>query len=131
MRPLYYLCMAVLCLLHVGAYSNDIAVSNATLTGQNAASDFTLVRFDISWSNSWRVSSGPSNWDAAWVFVKFRIEGGTGCTAGSWQHATLSATPGDHSVTTNNGVVPAIMPTADGKGVFLYRSANGSGNIDW
>ncbi|MFN8334483.1 MAG: hypothetical protein U0U09_05095 [Cyclobacteriaceae bacterium] len=131
MRPLYYLCMAVLCLLHVGAYSNDIAVSNATLTGQNAASDFTLVRFDINWSNSWRVSSGPSNWDAAWVFVKFRIEGGTGCTAGSWQHATLSATPGDHSVTTNNGVVPTIMPTADGKGVFLYRSANGSGNIDW
>lgn len=123
--------MFIACLLSFAANANDITVSSATLTGQNAASDFTLVRFDINWSNSWRTSSGPSNWDAAWVFVKFRIEGGAGCTPGNWQHATLSANSGDHLVTGQNGVAPLITPTADGRGVFMYRSGNGAGSIDW
>ncbi|CAN0294099.1 unnamed protein product, partial [Phaeothamnion confervicola] len=131
MRPTYYLSILFICLLSFTAYANDIAVSNASLTGQDAAADFTLVRFDVNWSNSWRTNSGPSNWDAAWIFVKFRIEGGAGCTPGGWQHATLSATNGDHSVTGNNGVVPSINSSADGRGVFIYRAANGSGNIDW
>jgi len=32
------------------------------------------VDFDLTWSNSWRVDSmgAPFNWDAAWVFVKWR-----------------------------------------------------------
>lgn len=117
--------------------ANDIVVSTATLTGQdvtagvNNAANFTFVRFDLNWSNSWRTSSGPTNWDAAWVFVKYRIEGGTGCTAGNWQHATLSTINGNHSITTNNGVAGTINATSDGKGVFLYRSADGTGSIDW
>lgn len=119
MRPFYYLGAFFLCLLSFTARANDIAVSNATLTGQDAGADFTLVRFDVNWSNSWRTNSGPSNWDAAWVFVKFRIEGGAGCTPGAWQHATLSATNGHHSVTTNNGVAATINATTDGRGVFF------------
>lgn len=126
-----YLSVLIACLLSFAATANDIAVSSATLTGQNAASDFTFVRFDINWSNSWRTSSGPSNWDAAWVFVKFRIEGGPGCTAGAWQHATLSSTSGDHLVTLTNGINPTITASADGKGIFIYRAGNGAGNIDW
>lgn len=59
--------------------ANNIAVSFVTTTGQNttagvnAATNFTLVEFDLSWENSWRASTGPSNWDAAWVFVKFMV----------------------------------------------------------
>jgi formylglycine-generating enzyme required for sulfatase activity len=126
-----YLSVFIACLLSFAANANDIAVSSATLTGQDATADFTLVRFDINWSNSWRTNSGPSNWDAAWIFVKFRIEGGTGCTPGGWQHATLSANNGDHSVTANNGVAPQFAATADGRGVFMYRAGNGAGSIDW
>ncbi len=110
-------------------YGNDIQVSNATLTGQNTTSDFTLAEFDLNWSNSWRVATGPNNWDAAWVFVKYRIEGGAGCTPGDWQHATLHST--GHTITTDNGVAGTITPSADGKGVFMYRSGNGSGAINW
>ncbi len=61
------------------AVANNIAVSNATLTGQNTsagvnnAANYCLVRFDLSWDNSWHSSSGPSNWDAAYVFIKYRI----------------------------------------------------------
>lgn len=111
--------------------ANDILVSSATLTGQNTTSHYTSVRFNLAWSNSWRVSTGPSNWDAAWIFVKYRIEGGTGCTAGNWQHATLSTTNTDHSITTDNGTAGTFATTADGKGVFIYRSANGTGSINW
>ncbi len=120
-----------------GAHANDIQVANSTLGGQDVSAgvnnplNFTLVEFDINWRNSWRVDTGPNNWDAAWVIIKYRIEGGTGCTPGSWQHATLSTTGGNHSITINNGVAGTITPSADGKGVFMYRTANGSGDINW
>ena len=76
----------VLCILALWAaglgsvlLANNIAVSNVTTTGQNTslgvnnAANYTLVEFDLSWDNSWRASTGPSNWDAAWVFVKFMV----------------------------------------------------------
>ncbi len=83
------ICLAFLSITLSNAFANDIVVSNATLTGQdvsagvNNPANFTFAEFDINWSNSWRVGTGPNNWDAAWVFVKYRIEGGTGCTAGN------------------------------------------------
>ncbi len=61
------------------ASANNIQVSNVSLNGQNMsagvnnAANFSLVQFNISWDNSWRVSTGSANWDAAWVFVKFRV----------------------------------------------------------
>src|ERR1700733_10679231 len=83
------------------SYGNNIQVSNVTLTGQNVGSHFTLVQFDLSWDNSFRINAGAQNWDAAWVFVKFQITGGAGCTASAlWNHATLSGTSTDHSVIT-------------------------------
>jgi formylglycine-generating enzyme required for sulfatase activity len=137
MRTLKLCIVALTMLIPSCVWANDILVSTATLTGQNTiagtnnVANFTMVRFNLSWANSWRVGTGPSNWDAAWIFVKFRIEGGTGCTAGNWQHATLSSTAGDHSITTDNGTAGAFSPTADGKGVFIYRSGNGTGSINW
>ncbi len=58
--------------------ANNIAVSNTTLTGRNTsagvnnAANYSMIQFDLSWSNSWR-SGTTNNWDAAWVFVKFRL----------------------------------------------------------
>jgi hypothetical protein len=92
----------VLALFHQ-AKANDIVVSIATLTGQdvtagaNNAANFTFIQFDLNWSNSWRTSTGPLNWDAAWIFVKYQINGGTGCTPSNvWNHATLSPVSGNH-----------------------------------
>ena len=62
-------------------YSNNIQVTNVTLTSQNTSAglnnsaNYTHIQFDVQWENSWRLSSGPSNWDAAWVFAKFRVGG--------------------------------------------------------
>ena len=64
--------------------ANNLVISNVKLSGQNTILHYSLVNFDISWDNSWRVSSGPSNWDAAWVFVKYRLK-----DEQIWNHATL------------------------------------------
>lgn len=73
----------LLCLLAtlLGAVSttqaHNIQVNNVVLTGQDSTAGFSLVQFDLSWENSWRYSlnANINNWDAAWVFVKFRVGG--------------------------------------------------------
>jgi formylglycine-generating enzyme required for sulfatase activity len=95
----------------------------------------TTVTFDATWSNSWRsTGSGapaPNNWDAAWIFVKFRKNGG------NWAHASLNNT--GHS--TGSGTAATItvgypdtssafnIATNPGVGVFLYRSGDGVGTF--
>src|SRR5688500_1625199 len=74
-------------LLAQQAWSNNIQVTNVRLTNQNTTDDFTMVEFDITWENSWRYGGGPNNWDAAWIFVKYRVGSG-----GEWQHAWLNNT---------------------------------------
>lgn len=58
-----------------GLHANNIRVSQVALTGQNVSSGFVNIRFDLAWDNSWRLPSDlePANYDAAWVFAKFRI----------------------------------------------------------
>ncbi|MFZ9719151.1 MAG: hypothetical protein ACO3BD_07325, partial [Chitinophagaceae bacterium] len=108
----------------ISGHANNIAVSNVALTGRNTsagannAANFTLVQFDLSWENSWRVSSGPSNWDAAWVFVKFQMVGG------DWQHATLSNIDAQHTAPSGS----TINAASDGKGIFIYRANNSNGD---
>ena len=106
--------------------ANDIQVSNVTLTGQDPVNDYTMVQFDLTWENSWRLSTGPSNWDAAWVFIKFRENGG------EWEHARLTYTDGSAA---NDGHVEPSGCTINGSpdriGAFIYRDADGSGIVNW
>ncbi len=98
------------------------------------------VQFDLAWNHSWRAAwevgekehggTGTlklESWDAAWVFAKFRKPGADGCS-----HATLSTNAPDHS--TPAGAKLDVGLSDDGKrcvGVFVYRSAAGSGANDW
>lgn len=182
--------------MHLSSQANNISVTNVTTTGQNTSAgvnnavNFTLVEFDLSWDNSWRASTGPSNWDAAWVFVKFQVgarnpvltgasssgttitvnsttdlrvgmpvvvSAGTGSFAANttissitnstqfevsatpdvalsgatitcqriWEHATLNTTAGNHTAPAGS----TLEVPSDGVGVFLYRSADGSGSF--
>ena len=52
-------------LISYSGFTNNITVTNLSLTGQNVTEHFAMVKFDISWENSWRTSSSPNNWDAA------------------------------------------------------------------
>lgn len=55
--------------------ANDIRISNTRLENRDTTLGIVQVGFDLAWNNSWRLppSLSPANWDAAWVFVKFRV----------------------------------------------------------
>ena len=121
--------------LAVSTMANNISVTNVTLTGQNVAAgtnnaaNYTLVQFTVGWENSLRTSFGPANWDAAWVFVKFRTNGGV------WQHAKLNGT--GHTVPAGSTIDVGLqtpgtafnITSNPGLGVFIYRSTNGTGTF--
>lgn len=120
--------MLLFCLMaSMNSFANNIAVNNTKIHGKNVSSDFQMVRFDVSWENSWRVSTNQSNWDAAWVFVKFRKNGSQ-----NWQHATINYVDGTAA---NDGHTQAsgatIRTGSDGKGAFVYRSGNGTGTVNF
>ena len=109
------------------AWGDNITVSNAKLADPVKGTHGT-VRFNVQWEHSWRLDlpgtnrAEPYNYDAAWVFVKYRAGNG------EWKHATLSTNAADHVVP--SGCALSVGQT-DGKGVgvFLYRSANGTGTF--
>lgn len=107
--------LVLITLLH----ANNILVSNVYLNNQNTLNHTVDVVFDISWDNSWRTSSAPNNYDAAWIFVKYKDASET------WKHATLSTNGSDYTP----GTGATIDSVSDGKGVFLYRDADGSGTF--
>jgi len=118
----------LIALTTIGSISaNNIAVSNSSITNQNTAGDYTHVKFDVSWENSWRTSTLESNWDAAYVFVKYRIP-----PMNTWYHATLNYVDGTAANDGNTEPTGATINTAsDGKGAFLYRNADGIGNVNF
>ena len=115
-----------------------IRIENVSCKAAGAGA--AAVTFDLAWDWSWRAArevapaqhGGPdplklASWDAAWVFAKFRQAG-----ASIWSHATVSATTADHAAPP--GATLAVGRSDDGRrgfGVFVYRSAPGSGPIDW
>lgn len=101
--------------------ANNIAVANVSVLEQSALLNHCNVKFDLSWDNSWRAIGVPGNWDAAWVFVKYRIAGGP------WQHASLDTAAGNHTPAAGS----TITPSKDFKGVFICRSSNGAGTNTW
>lgn len=103
------------------AKSNNVQVSNTILTDQDAAAGKISIQFNLSWENSWRTSSAPNNWDAVWLFAKYRKSDGT------WHHATLSS---DNTSSGSMGANATLSMRSDGVGAYYYRSANGEGNIN-
>jgi hypothetical protein len=121
--------------------ANNISVSNVTLAGQNVSAgvnnalNYTYIEFDLTWNNSWRTSSAPNNWDAAWVFIKYRTTGSS-----TWTHVKLAPSGHNSSSTTPttsysvqvglvNESVNHSATTNPAVGAFIYRSADGTGTF--
>ena len=98
------------------------------------------VTFDLAWDHSWRAAwevpperhggTGTlklENWDAAWVFIKFRKPG-----AEEYSHATLSTNVADHTVPAGAKLDIGLSDDGErGIGAFVYRAAAGYGANDW
>ena len=126
------------------AYGNNIEVGN--VSWHSVGGGMSDVQVDLTWENSWRAAwtedtstsaTGAQidleNWDAAWVFVKYRTPGG------AWLHATLSTNKTDHTVppgaTIDVGLTAGRLAgngstPGEGVGVFIYRDAVGNGIFD-
>ena len=109
-------------LLCMSAFANDVQVNAVSLTGQTTGgplnTHYVGVQFDINWKNSWRTSTNESNYDGCWIFVKYRKQ-----STSVWLHATLNIT---------GQTAPAgstLQPSTDGKGAWIYRTANGIGDV--
>ncbi len=102
----------------LSGWANDITISNVQISEKSTANQWISVSFDLSVENSWRINTGAANWNAAWIFVKYKI----GAT-GEWHHATLSNNDGEHFAPSNT----TIDATVDGKGAFIYDSRDNAG----
>ena len=96
------------------SFANNLDISAVTLSGGNT------LNFTVSWDNSWSVASAPFNHDAVWFFVKRRD-----CASLDWRHQDLSNVLADHII----GAPLMAVVTTDKKGIFVKRSATGTGNI--
>ena len=115
----------ILCCLLQEARANNLQISDVVVMGPNTTQHFALVRFNISWENSWRTSAGPSNWDAAWVFIKYRIT-----NQQNWKHATLNWVNGSgggdgHMVPAGATIASSNDNGSGGSyGVFIYHNTD-------
>lgn len=108
--------------------ANNITVANIGINGQNTSTHFSLINFDVTWENSWRTSTNESNYDGAWIFVKFRKK-----NTFNWQHATINyGTGGTAAASGHTQPTGSTLQTgADGKGVWIYRDADGNGTVNF
>jgi len=114
----------LLCFLLAGLlFSVKLVGNNVRISGEpdvqlNATSDSLSLTFTLSWDNSWRDNF---NWDAVWLFVKYKKEGSTD----AWSHLYLGGEQTGTSVleidpgNTGNQVV----------GAFVYPKNKGAFNI--
>lgn len=116
-------------ILAAPAYANNITVANVSGVSQSTSADTLQVEFDLSWNNSWRDST---NYDAAWVFVKYSTDSGT-----TWVHATM-ATAGTNPSGVSRGTKSSgafnsveIIVSADKKGAFIQPAHPGSGTLNF
>ncbi len=104
--------------------ANNLAITNVSL--ENVGATSADIEFDLSWDNSWRTTWSDNgdtvtvtNWDAVWVFIKFRQSGGL------WQHALLTA--GGHTASGGTLVQPAD-DSGVRLGAFVYPAADSAGS---
>lgn len=85
--------------------NNIRIIGKPDLVSNDTAKKTVLIKFDLAWDNSWRLSK-PNNYDAAWVFVK--------CWDGeSWNHVYPDSTDYSYGNKKGGGV---------NKGVSYYVS---------
>jgi hypothetical protein len=111
MKSIKFLCALTILFCSLNSRANNISISNVTSV---PGSGYVQLQFDLSWENSWRSST---NYDAAWIFFKFKDLDGT------WHHLSLTGS-NDSSA---SGYTISVAP--DLTGAMIYRSVNGSGNV--
>jgi formylglycine-generating enzyme required for sulfatase activity len=114
-----------LIVISLNAFGNNLTITNVGYSQTN-----NTVTFDLSWQNSWRKSDWTAkNWDATWIFVKWRLCSDPATTA--FTHGLVSTVLGDHSYIGSTALEPTmkdgtvgIDPSPNNTGVMLRRATD-------
>lgn len=99
--------------------ANNVKVTDQVAI-EKVENNVATISFSLSWDNSWR---DDYNWDAVWLFVKFKKRG----NAEQWYHAYLAST--GHDAGTDYTCTPG-MTGAQVPGIFIYRNNTGGGKAE-
>jgi hypothetical protein len=105
------------CIADYSSPINYMLVRNVTTTGINTSNQTAQVQFDLNWGYSWKDSI---NWDAAWVFMKYKN------AAGEWKPCKIKTTGYDHG----QGTPINVNVPADQMGAFVSMSQYGNAHVD-
>jgi hypothetical protein len=100
------------CASQTSTLPSFMLVQDVITTSDNPVNKTIQIQFDLSWGFSWRDSI---NWDAAWVFAKYKGADGV------WRHAKLNNT--GFSINPSK----TIEVTSDKLGAFIYSAYQGQG----
>lgn len=92
-------------------WGNGVVLSNLSSV---PGTGFVQLKFDLTWNNSW---NNNVNYDAAWVFFKFKD------TDGNWRH--LNVTGNNNSIAA--GFSAEVPP--DKTGIMIHRNIPGLGTV--
>ncbi|AZQ64926.1 hypothetical protein EI427_22125 [Flammeovirga pectinis] len=106
--------------------ANNITVTNVVLSEPDTTAKTADITFTVTWENSWRVSASPSNWDAAWVFLKFQ-----NVSTGNWEHLSINTSALANSIDDGDSTYPNPKldinndsGTGYGHGMFVYSDGS-------
>ena len=89
------------------AFANNVTVSNVTLTGQDATNDLYLCRIRHQLGELVAGRAAPrNNWDAVWVFVKYKVGKRCLATCHPFRHGRATHSPigvNNHTVIRREG----------------------------
>lgn len=110
----------LLILFKATSFANNVQLTNLMYVAGTAPNS-SYVQFDLSWENSWRITSGPANYDGIYIFLKAKN------STTSWLPLTFNGIgnvlPTGFSVTQFNH---------QKIGSIIHRSGinNGTGNVN-
>ena len=95
--------------------ANNVQITNMSIVNNGPGA--IQVKFDLSWDNSWRINTGPNNYDGVWVFFKYKTP------IGAWTHLNLTGL---------NNVLPVgfdVFQNAGSNktGAMIYRESTNMG----
>jgi formylglycine-generating enzyme required for sulfatase activity len=134
-KKAFVLFVLSICLLgSYQTYANNLSLTNISVSQANQT-----VAFNIQWDNSWRITTNdaPYNWDAVWIFVKFRDCSATPST--QFTQGTVSTAVGDHSFGSlepmesaglTTGSASGVIDATQNTGVMLRRNSDGQGTMN-
>lgn len=129
MRRIIFIMALFVGFLNIESRGSNVLIDSMPLL--RAAGGDAQILFNISWDHSWKMGKPYENWDAVWVFAKFKD------ASGLWKPVYFKSS--GHSVEQNKGVVPKFTVgisnlsggTTVNVGIFISRDEIGSGPIDW